>query len=50
MESLLYGIHPHDLVVFLAVPLLLNEVAVLVSYVPARRAPKVDPMFALGEV
>jgi hypothetical protein len=46
----LYGVHPHDLVVFLAVPLLLFAVAVLASYIPARRATKVDPMFALREV
>jgi len=49
MASLLYGVHPHDLVVFLAVPLLLFVVAVLASYLPARRATKVDPMFALRE-
>jgi predicted permease len=50
MASLLYGVHPHDLLVFLAVPLLLFLVAVLASYFPARRATKVDPMFALREV
>jgi predicted permease len=49
MASLLYGVHPHDLLVFLAVPLLLFAVAVLASYFPARRATKVDPMFALRE-
>jgi ABC-type antimicrobial peptide transport system permease subunit len=49
MASLLYGVHPHDLVVFLAVPLLLFAVAVLASYIPARRATKVDPVFALRE-
>ena len=49
MASLLYGVHPHDLLVFLAVPLLLFAVAVLASYIPARRATKVDPMFALRE-
>ncbi len=49
MASLLYGIRPHDLVVFLIVPLLLFAVAVLASYLPARRATKVDPMFALRE-
>jgi putative ABC transport system permease protein len=49
MASLLYGIHPHDPAVFLAVPLLLFAVAVLASYLPARRATKVDPMFALRE-
>ncbi len=49
MASLLYGVRPHDLPVFLAVPLLLFAVAVLASYLPARRATKVDPMSALRE-
>jgi predicted permease len=49
MASLLYGVHPHDLLVFLVVPLLLFAVAVLASYIPARRATKVDPIVALRE-
>ena len=38
MASLLYGVRPHDPVVFLVVPLLLLAVAVLASYIPARYA------------
>jgi len=48
MASLLYGVrHPHDPAVFLIVPLLLLAVAALASYLPARRATKVNPIIAL---
>jgi ABC-type antimicrobial peptide transport system permease subunit len=49
MASLLYGVRPHDPAVFLLVPLLLLAVAALASYLPARRATKVNPMIALRE-
>jgi putative ABC transport system permease protein len=49
MASLLYGVRPHDPAVFLSVPLLLFTIAVLASYLPARRATKVDPLIALRE-
>jgi ABC-type antimicrobial peptide transport system permease subunit len=49
MASLLYGVRPHDPAVFLIVPLLLLAVAALASYLPARRATKVNPMIALRE-
>jgi putative ABC transport system permease protein len=45
----LYWVHPHDPAVFLIVPLLLFAIAVLASYLPARRATMVDPIIALHE-
>ena len=47
MSGLLYGIRPDDPVTFIAVALLLGMVAVVASYIPARRAAKTEPMSAL---
>ena len=47
MSSLLFGISATDPLTFLGVAALLSSVAVLASYIPARRAMRVDPMVAL---
>jgi len=47
MSSLLYGVTPTDFATFGFVPFGLMAVAALASYIPARRATKVDPMVAL---
>jgi putative ABC transport system permease protein len=47
IASLLYSVRPLDPLTFAAVPLLLSAVALTASYIPARRATRVDPMIAL---
>ena len=47
IEGFLYGVGATDLLTFGGVPLLLVIVALGASYIPARRATKVDPLVAL---
>jgi putative ABC transport system permease protein len=47
MSSFLFGIAPTDTLTFLAVSALLAAAGFLASYLPARRAMRVDPMVAL---
>jgi len=47
MASMLYDVKPTDPLVFGAVAMTLTAVALLASYLPARRAVRVDPLIAL---
>jgi putative ABC transport system permease protein len=47
LVSVLYDVAPHDPATLLGVSILLGSVALLASYMPARRAMKVDPIVAL---
>ena len=47
LEGLLYGVGPHDTATLAAVAALLAGVAAMASYLPARRATKIDPTTAL---
>src|SRR5262249_3079110 len=49
LRSLLFKVEPFDPLTFLALAALATAAALLATYVPARRASRIDPMIALRE-
>ena len=49
MTTLLFNVRPTDPLVYGAVSLVLIGVALLASYLPARRASRIDPLVALRD-
>ena len=47
ISSFLFGVSATDVPTFVGISALIVAVAVLASYIPARRATKVDPLVAL---
>ena len=49
LRAMLFGVSPFDPLSFVAVTLVLSMIAFLASYLPARRAARVDPIEALRQ-
>jgi predicted permease len=47
LSGMMFGLSAHDPIAFISVPFFLVAVALLASFIPARRAMRVDPMVAL---
>ena len=47
LSSLLFGIEPTDPLTFVAIGFLMMMVAIISSYIPARRAARIDPVISL---
>jgi putative ABC transport system permease protein len=49
LQSMLYGVTTVDATTFAVMPIVLTGLAIAASFVPARRAARIDPMAALRE-
>lgn len=49
LTSMLFQVQPNDPLVYLAVTILLGIVTIVASYIPARRASRIDPLTAIRQ-
>jgi ABC-type antimicrobial peptide transport system permease subunit len=49
LKTLLFQVQPNDPQIYVAVAGLLGVVALVASYIPARRASKIDPLTAIRQ-
>lgn len=49
LASMLYGVKPNDPAVLVGVPIVLGVTALAATFIPARRASRVDPLIAMRE-
>jgi len=47
VESLMFGLEPHDPITIVAATVVLAAIGLVAGYVPARRASRIDPILAL---
>jgi ABC-type antimicrobial peptide transport system permease subunit len=47
LGGMLFGVTPHDPLTFAAIAVVVGSIAAIASYLPARRATRVDPVAAL---
>jgi len=46
-KAIVVGVNPHDPVTYVVTASVLGTIALLASYIPARRATRIDPLIAL---
>jgi putative ABC transport system permease protein len=49
VANLIYGVRPDDPVIFTGITAVIVAIALMASWLPARRASRIDPMVALRD-